>query len=62
MARLLTVNEVAGLLRIARRTCRIWLRTGKLPAVKVGKHWLVREEDVEAFLKRAGQAAAKEHL
>jgi excisionase family DNA binding protein len=61
MAKLLTVNEVAGLLRIARRTCRIWRRTGKLPAVKVGKHWLVREEDVEVFLKRAGQAAAKEH-
>jgi excisionase family DNA binding protein len=49
---LLTIDEAAERLRIAPRTCREWLRTGKLRGVKYGKIWRIREEDVDAFIQK----------
>jgi excisionase family DNA binding protein len=48
---LLTIAEAAERLRISPRTCREWLRTGKLRGVKYGKLWRIREEDVDAFIQ-----------
>ena len=39
--RLLTVVEVAQRLRYTERTVRVMIRTGSLPAVKVGPQWRV---------------------
>ncbi len=50
MERLYKVEEVAEYLHVTLRTLRAWLKTGKLKGRKVGKQWLVKESNVEAFL------------
>jgi excisionase family DNA binding protein len=47
-----TPEEAAEVLKVSPETVRIWLRTGKLGGVKMGRRlWRVRESDLEAFLK-----------
>jgi excisionase family DNA binding protein len=49
-ARLLTVNEVAELLRVSRMTVYRLIKTGEMPALRVGRNYRLREEDVHSFL------------
>ena len=49
-ARLLTVNEVADLLRVSRMTVYRMIKTGEMPAVRVGRSYRLREEDVHTYL------------
>ena len=49
-ARFLTVAEVAGLLRVSTMTVYRLIKAGDLAAVRVGKSYRVREDDVDAFL------------
>ncbi len=51
--RLLTVAEVAELLRLNPETVRRWLRQGRLPGTSLGSDrggWRVRESDVQRLL------------
>jgi excisionase family DNA binding protein len=47
---LLTVDEVAEILRTTPNTVYRWLRAGKLPGVKLGKEWRIRKETLAAKL------------
>lgn len=47
---LLTVREVAEVLRLKPDTLYRWAREGRLPAIKVGKEWRVRPDDIERIL------------
>lgn len=47
---LLTLDEVAGMLRVKRRTVQKFIDNGTLEAVKVGGRWRVRPEAVERYL------------
>ncbi len=49
---LLTPEEVAFRLKIARRTVYQWLREGKLEGVKMGNLWRVPEEALTKILKK----------
>jgi excisionase family DNA binding protein len=49
---LLTVEDVAELMSVGKATIWRWCREGNLPCLKVGKHWLVRREALEDFLRR----------
>src|SRR5215211_3454932 len=49
---LLSAEDVAGLLGVKESTVWRWCREGNLPALKVGKHWRVRQEALEEFLRR----------
>ncbi len=49
-ARLLTVNEVADLLRVSRMTVYRLIKTGEMSAVRVGRNYRLREEDVDTYL------------
>jgi excisionase family DNA binding protein len=51
--RLLTPEAAANRLGIAPRTLREWLRSGKLPGVKLGRLWRVKETDLEAFIAKS---------
>jgi excisionase family DNA binding protein len=51
-AKYLTVNEVADLMRISSMTVYRLIKSGELPAVRVGKSFRVREEDLDAYLAR----------
>jgi excisionase family DNA binding protein len=50
---LLGAEEVAGLVGVKETTVYKWCKQGKLPCLKVGKHWRVRRGDLEDFLKRS---------
>lgn len=49
MAQLLTTQEVARQLGVAKRTVQNWCKDGSLPATKVGRDWLVQESDMKSF-------------
>lgn len=48
--RLLTVSEVAGLLRVSRMTVYRLIKTGELPSFRVGKSYRLREQDIHSYL------------
>lgn len=49
-ARLLTVQEVADMLRVSNMTVYRLVKAGELRALRVGKSYRLREDDVDAFL------------
>lgn len=48
--RLLTVMEVADLMRVSNMTVYRLIKGGYLPAIRVGKNYRIRERDVERYL------------
>ena len=54
---LLGVKDVAGLMGVGEDTVWRWCREGRLPCLKVGKHWRVRREALEDFLRRSERPA-----
>jgi excisionase family DNA binding protein len=50
---LLSAEDVAGLMGVKETTIWRWCREGNLPCLKVGKHWRVRREALEDFLRRS---------
>jgi excisionase family DNA binding protein len=50
---LLAATDVAGLIGVKETTVYKWCKEGKLPCLKVGKHWRVRREALEDFLRRS---------
>ncbi len=50
---LLGVDEVSERLKVGRVTIYRWCREGRLPCMKVGKSWRIREETLEDFLRRS---------
>ena len=51
--KLLTPEQVAERLQVTERTVYAWLRRGNLPALKLGRLWRIRPEDLETFLESA---------
>jgi excisionase family DNA binding protein len=50
---LLAATDVAGMIGVKETTVYRWCKEGKLPCLKVGKHWRIRREVLEDFLKRS---------
>lgn len=59
-APLLTVAEVAELFRVSSMTVYRLIRNGDLPAVRVGRSYRVREDDLQAYLQ--AQVVDPEHM
>ena len=51
--KLLTPAQVAERLQITERTVYEWIRGGKLTALKLGRLWRIRQDELEAFLEGA---------
>ncbi|GEO82928.1 helix-turn-helix domain-containing protein [Pararhodospirillum oryzae] len=49
---LLTVHEVADLLKVKEATVRQWIRDRQLRAVKFGREWRVAHVDLETFINQ----------
>lgn len=47
---ILTVSEVARLLRVPKSTIYKLVRAGRLPGQKIGKHWRFVREDIRALM------------
>lgn len=49
MDKMYTVMEVAEIFHVNRRSVYNWLKDNKLHAVKIGKAWLISEEELKRF-------------
>ncbi len=56
-ARFFTVAEVADLVRVSNMTVYRLIQHGELPAIRVGRSYRIRAEDVDAFLAAQYQSA-----
>lgn len=45
-----TLEEVAAILHLTRRTLYTYIKDGKLKATKKGKYWWVTQQSLEEFL------------
>lgn len=53
----MSAEDVAELMGVGEATVWRWCREGNLPCLKVGKHWRVRREALENFLRRSERPA-----
>lgn len=53
--KLLTVNEVAKILRVSNMTVYRLVKSKQIPAIRVGKNYRIKEDDVETYLSRGSQ-------
>lgn len=51
ITRLLTVAEVATVMRVSRMTVYRLIRRGQLKAIRVGRNYRVREADLNEYLE-----------
>lgn len=59
--RLLTVTEVASLMRVSNMTVYRLIKGGHLAAIRVGKNYRIRESDVNRYLaERAVQVEKRD--
>jgi excisionase family DNA binding protein len=49
-SRFVTVAEVASLLRVSNMTVYRLVQSGQLPAVRVGRSYRIREDDIDRYL------------
>jgi len=61
MSKLLTVPEVAEMLRISTATVRAWTYQRRLPVVKMGRRTLYKEEDILDHVDRGYRPASPEN-
>lgn len=52
MGRLLTVSEVARQLRVSNMTVYRLIKAGQLAAVRVGRGYRIREDDIRRYLRQ----------
>jgi len=48
--KLYTTEEVKKILKVTQRTVYNYIKNGDLKAVKVGRRWRVKHQDLKAFL------------
>jgi excisionase family DNA binding protein len=53
--KLLTVNEVAKILRVSNMTVYRLVKGKQIPAIRVGKNYRIKETDVEKYLNRGSE-------
>ncbi len=59
--RLLTVAEVAAIMRLSKMTVYRMVNSGTLPALKVGRSVRIPEYVVDEYLRRRKRMAKKKH-
>src|SRR5579864_4056028 len=57
----LTVQQVSEELKIHPATVRIWIKAGRLRAVRVGREWRVRRSELDRTLMSDASPAFAEH-
>jgi excisionase family DNA binding protein len=50
---LLAAADVAGMIGVKETTVYRWCKEGKLPCLKIGKHWRIRRRVLEDFLRQS---------
>ncbi|MBF0594459.1 MAG: helix-turn-helix domain-containing protein [Candidatus Omnitrophica bacterium] len=55
---LMTIDEVAGYLRVKKRTVYDWVKKGKIPAMKTVGLWRFRRDRIDQWLESDAAADA----
>ena len=58
MDKLLTIKEVAKILRVSERSVNRYIEAGRLRASRIGQ-WRIKESDLEKFLDKNSNKAKK---
>ena len=53
---LLGAEEVAEYFGVKKTTVYRWCKEGRIPRLKIGKHWRVRREELVGFLREAEES------
>jgi excisionase family DNA binding protein len=48
---LMTIDDLAAYLKVTRRTIYEWLKTGKIPALKLVGQWRFKKDKIDAWLE-----------
>ena len=48
---LMTVEEVAKYLKVEESTVYTWAKLRKIPAIKIGRFWRFKKEDIDRWLE-----------
>jgi excisionase family DNA binding protein len=48
--KLYTVEEITEILKVTQRTLYTYIKQGDLKAIKIGKNWRIKHEDLQHFL------------
>ncbi|MCD4671326.1 MAG: helix-turn-helix domain-containing protein [Anaerolineaceae bacterium] len=56
----LTVEEIAVYLNVSNDTIYNWIKNRSMPAHKVGRKWMFKQADVDAWVKSGTAAITKE--
>ncbi|MBU4345907.1 MAG: helix-turn-helix domain-containing protein [Candidatus Omnitrophica bacterium] len=51
-ASLMTIDDLAGYLKVSRRTIYEWLKNNKIPALKLVGQWRFKKEKIDAWLEK----------
>ena len=54
----LSVRDVAALFRISTKTVRRWIKSGDLPATRLGRDWRVARSDLHTLAKKRSNPVA----
>jgi excisionase family DNA binding protein len=57
-SKLLTIEEVAKILRVSTRSVNRYIESGKLKASKIGE-WRIQEIDLNSFLEKTSNTVQK---
>ena len=52
MENIMTLEEVAGYLKLKPQTIYIWAQKGNIPAVKLGKEWRFRRDVIDEWVNQ----------
>ncbi len=50
--KMMTANEAANILKVSARRVRALIQSGRLPAQKIGRDWIIMEPDLEKVKDR----------
>jgi excisionase family DNA binding protein len=57
MSKILTIDEASAMLHLNPQVIRDYLRRGKLPGSKIGRHWRILEDELTRFLRSSNSTA-----
>ena len=55
----MTIDELAVYLKLSKSTLYHFARDGRVPGVKVGRHWRFHKDSIDEWLRKGGKAGTK---